>query len=88
MMASQSLAPAKDQGRGDAAACEPVPAFLAVSTTGLMTALTVSGQVSATTSDGSAHQEATPGCTSNAERPMTFKTKHRLDRAVHGAKCP
>ena len=87
-MASQSLAPAKDQGRCNAAACEPVPAFLVVSTTGLMTALTVSGQLCATTSDGSAHQEVTPGCTSNAEQPMTFKTKHRLDRAGHGAKFP
>ena len=87
-MASQFLALAKEKGRCNAATCEPVPVFLTYSTTDLMTRLTVSGRLSAIALVGSAHQEATPGCPSNAERPMTFNTTHRLDRAGRGAKFP
>ena len=87
-MASPNLAPTEDQGCCDAVACEPVPVFLTHSTTDLMTRLTVSGWLSAIALNGSAHQEATPGCPSNAERPMTFRTKHRPDRTGHGATFP
>ena len=88
MTASPLLAPATEYSRCDDAAREPVPVVHPDAVAHLTAPLTVSGRLSAITRGGGTHQEATPGCTSNAERPMTFRTKHRLDRAGDGAKFP